>query len=94
MPRATMSLKSSQDSDCQPAGEVTVRQTRRGPAESRHEAINRGQQGEVAQRQPARVERVGGVIYRAGRLSHLAPMLKQRLGGGVEAVEWATSHGT
>ena len=38
MPRATMSLTSSQDSDCQPAGELTVRQNRGGPAESQHEA--------------------------------------------------------
>ena len=94
MPRATMSLTSSQDSDCQPARELTVRQNRRGPAESRHEAITRCRQGEDAQGQPALGERMGGVIYRAGRLSHLAPMLKQRLGGGVEALEWATTHGT
>ena len=94
MPRATMSLTSSQDSDCQPAGQVTKRQTRIGPVERRHEAITRGQQGEVAQRQPARGERVGGVVYRAGRLSHLAPLLKQRAWGGTEALEWATSHET
>ena len=94
MPRATVSLTSSQDSDCQPAGEVTARQTRRGSAESRHEAITRGQQVGVAQGQPARGERVGGVIYRAGRLSHLAPLLKQRAWWGAEALEWATSHGT
>ena len=92
MPRATMSLTSSQDSDCQPAEELTVRQNRRGPAESRHEAITRCRQGEDAQLQPARGELVSGVVYRAGRLSHLAPMLKQRLGGAVEALEWATSH--
>ena len=64
MPRATMSLRSSQDSDCQPAWELTVRQNRRGPAESRHEAITRCRQGEDAQGQPALGERVGGVIYR------------------------------
>ena len=75
MPRATTSLRSSQDSDCQPAGEVTVHQTRRGPAESRHKAITRCRQGDDAQGQPARGERVGWVIYHAGRLSHLAPLL-------------------
>ena len=93
MPRATMSLTSSQDSDCQPAGELTVRQNRRGPAESRHEAVTRCRQGEDAQGQPARGERVSGVVYRARRWSHLAPLLKQRAWGGVEALEWATSHG-
>ena len=71
-----------------------MRQTKRGSAERRHEAITRGHQGEVAQRQPAQGERVGGMIYRAGRLSHLAPLLKQRAWGGAEALEWATSHGT
>ena len=93
MPRATMSLTSSRDSDCQPAGELTVRQNRRGPAESRFEAITRWRQGEDAQGQPAWGEGVSGVVYRAGRLSHLAPLLKQRAWGGVEALEWATSHG-
>ena len=93
MPRATMSLTSSKDSDCQPAGELTVRQNRRGPAESRHEAITRCRQGEDAQGQPARGERVGGVVYRAGRWSHLVPQLKRRAWGGVVALEWATSHG-
>ena len=82
MPRATVSLTPSQDSDCQPAGELTVRQNRRGPAESRHEAITRCRQGEDAQGQSARNEGVGGVVYRAGRLSHLAPLLKQRAWGG------------
>ena len=82
MPRATMSLTSSQDSDCQPAGELAVRQKRRGPAESRHEAVTRCRQGEDAQGQPARGERVSGVVYRAGRWSHLAPLLKQRAWGG------------
>ena len=66
----------------------------RGPGEGQREDITRGRQGEDAQGQPALGERVGGAIYRAGRLSHLAPMLKQRaLEGGVEALEWATSHG-
>ena len=60
MPRATMSLTSSRDSDCQPAGELTVRQNRRGPTESRHEAITRGQHGGVAQRQPAWFTAPGG----------------------------------
>ena len=73
MPRATMSLTSSQDSDCQPVRELTVRKNRRGPAKSQNEAITRCRQGEDAQGQPARGKRVGGVVYRAGRLSHLAP---------------------
>ena len=93
MLRATMSLTSSQDSDCQPAGELTVRQNRRGPAESQNEAITRCRQGEDAQGQPARGERVGGVVYRAGRWSHLAQPVKVEGFGGVEALEWATSHG-
>ena len=92
MPRATMSLTSSQDSDCQPARELTVRRNRGGPAESRHEAITRCRQGEDAQGQPARGEGVGGVVDRAGRWSHLAPQLKKGW-GGVAALEWATSHG-
>ena len=45
MPRATMSLTSSQDSDCQPAGELTVRQNRGSPAEGQHEAITCCRQG-------------------------------------------------
>ena len=94
MPRATMSLTSSQGSDCQPArGGLTVRRNRGGPAESRHEAITRCRQGEDAQGQPARGERVSGVVYRAGRWSHLPPLFKQRALGGVEALEWASSHG-
>ena len=93
MPRATMSLTSSQDSDCQPAGELTVRQNRRGPAESRHEAFTRCRQGEDAQGQPARNEGVGGGVDRGGRWPYPAPRLKQRAWGGVAALEWATSHG-
>ena len=91
MPRATMSLTSSQDS--QPAGELTVRQNTRGPAESRHEAITRCRQGEDAQGQPARNEGVGGGGDHAGRWPYPDPRLKQRAWGGVAALEWATSHG-
>ena len=93
MPRATMSLTSSRDSDCQPAGELTVRQIRRGPAESRLEAITRCRQGEDAQGQPVRGEWEDRVVYRARRRSHLAPLSNQRAWGEVEALEWATSHG-
>ena len=82
MPRATMSLTSSQDSDCQPARGLTVCRNRGSPAESRHEAVTRCRQGEDAQGQPARGERVSGVVYRARRWSHLAPLLKQRAWGG------------
>ena len=83
MPRATMSLTSSQDSDCQPAGELTVRQNRGSPAEGQHEAITRCRQGGNARWEPARPrgEMVGGVVDRAGRWSHLAPSLRRAWGG-------------
>ena len=93
MPRATMSLTSSQDIDCQPTGELTVCRNRgfRLKASTR---LTRCRQGGDAQGQPARGEGVRGVVDCAGRLSHLVPLLKQRALGGAEALEWATSHGT
>ena len=66
MPRATMSSTSPQGSDCQPTGELTVRQNSRGPAESQNEAITRCRQGEDAQGQPARNEGWAGGLTAAG----------------------------